>query len=257
MNKTLKFILIGILLIVFLISGIMVARILNNYDAGRNIYENAEELSGLSEGIKVYSQEELLLNIAEEELKNIDLNALQEVNEDVMGWILIPGTSVSYPLMDGDDNLFYLEHTWDKNSNSVGSIFLEENCSSDLDDFNTIIYGHNMKDKSMFGSLKLYKDEEFWKSAPYVYIVTEDGVLRYDVFATFEASVEGHVFWLDIKEDATKHKFIDASMDNSEIYTGVTPSVSDRILTLSTCTGSGYENRRVVQAVLVGTTVNE
>ena len=257
MNKSVKLVLIGVLLIVFIISGIMVIKTLNNYDDGSDIYDNAEELSGLSEGIKVYSEEELLLNITEEELKNIDLSALKEVNEDVMGWIVLPGTSVSYPLMDGDDNQYYLDHTWDKNSNSVGSIFLEEKCSSDLDDFNTIIYGHNMKDKSMFGSLKLYKDEDFWKSAPYVYLVTEEGVLRYDVFETFEADVEWHVFWIDIQEDATKQKFIDLSMESSQIDTGIIPEVSDQILTLSTCTGGGYEKRRVVQAVLVGTTLNE
>lgn len=257
MSNKVRNIIIAILLAVFVISGVMMAKTFNNYGKGEDIYNSAEEISGVSDGINIYTADELLLNLEKEKIGKIDMAALREINPDVMGWIVIPGTSVSYPLMDGEDNQYYLEHTWDRSLNSVGSIFLEENCSSELSDFNTIIYGHNMKDKSMFGSLKLYKDEEFWKEAPYIYVITGEGVRRYDIFASFEAEVDGHVFWINIQEDATKQKFIDFSLENSQINTGIIPSVSDKILTLSTCTGAGYEERRVVQAVLVGTTVNE
>ena len=102
--------------------------------------------------------------IAEFAEKNLD--ALREVNPDVLGWIEIPGTQLAYPIMDGDDNEYYLEHPWDKKASAAGSIFLERLNNSDLRDFNTLIYGHRMMNGSMFGSLtwtlkpNWYKNED-------------------------------------------------------------------------------------------------
>ena len=87
-------------------------------------------------------------------LKQLDIPALQEVNSEVIGWIYIPDTEISYPLLHTQDNETYLHAAWDGTENVAGSIFLETQCSTDLTDFNTIIYGHNMRNGSMFGALK-------------------------------------------------------------------------------------------------------
>jgi len=183
-------------------------------------------------------------------LSEIDLAALREENEDVLGWICIPDTPVNYPLMDGDDNSFYLSHAWDKTPSWYGSVFLEQNCSSDLTDFNTILYGHNMGDENIFGSLKHYAKANYWQEHPYVYIVDDHGVHRYEIFAAHEASLRSLTYVLGF-DNELRQQFIDAAIERSDIDTGIVPEITNRILTLSTCTGYTKNTRWVVQARLV------
>ena len=185
-----------------------------------------------------------------EEIAEINIAALREENEDVLGWIRIPDTRIDYPLLQGEDNDFYLKHTWQKQRNSVGSIFLEHLNRPDLTDFNTIVYGHNMRDKSMFGQLDNYSIEGFWETHPYVYIAIDSGVYRYEVFAFLQAPVDSVTYSIRPQRDDTKQEFIDYSMEHTWIDTGVRPVITDRILTLSTCTGRDYSARNVVQARL-------
>lgn len=184
-----------------------------------------------------------------ETLKKMELSSLQEVNGDVIGWIHIPDTVIDYPVLQGEDNHYYLSHTWDNKENVAGSIFMESTNQKDLSDFHTIIYGHNMKSKTMFSAIKNYRDENFWKEHPYIYIVNDDGVYRYEVYASYEAGVTSDTYRLGFKEEGKK-VFLEMGMDQSVIETGVNPESTDRILTLSTCTGNGHDTRWVVQACL-------
>ena len=185
-----------------------------------------------------------------EELAQINLAALREINPDVVGWIRIPGTKIDYPLMQGEDNEFYLNHTWQKEQNSVGSIFLECQNSADFTDYNTIVYGHNMNDGAMFADLENYALQTFWERNPYVYIVSDAGAYRYEIFAFFQPEVESLTYGMNPQRNDTKEKFLKQSLENSWIDTGITPETTDRILTLSTCSGSNYDYRYVVQARL-------
>ena len=92
----------------------------------------------------------------------------------------------SYPVLQGEDNAYYLSHAWDGTENTAGSIFLDYRASPNLTDFHTLIYGHRMRDGSMFGSLRQYNDAEFWRQHPSVYLSNEDGIWRYDIFAAYE-----------------------------------------------------------------------
>lgn len=183
----------------------------------------------------------------------VDLAALRRVNPDVVGWISIPGTQLSYPLMQGADNDYYLNHTWKKAKSAVGSIYLDYRNHGDMSDFNSIIYGHRMSDGSMFNSLRHYKDLDYWKAHPAVYIVTDSGVHRYEVFAAYEAdAVNGHTYRLGLEEADGQQAYINYCARRSAIETGVIPEPGDRIITLSTCVslGATYDTRWVVQAVL-------
>ena len=188
-----------------------------------------------------------------EELSLTDLEALREVNPDVVGWISIPETQLSYPLLQGEDNEYYLNHTWERAWNSAGSIYLESQVSSDLSDFNTLVYGHRMRDGSLFGSLRDYNKQDHWEKHPSVYIADDNGVHRYDIFAAHEVGVREITYGLKIESEKVKQAFIDFSLERSVIDTGVVPTVEDRILTMSTCTGTGYDTRWVVQARLAKT----
>lgn len=196
----------------------------------------AEEASGWSD--------EILTSLAE-----TDLGALREINTDVIGWICIPGTDLSYPLLQGSDNAYYLSHTWQKKKNSAGSVFLDYR--SDLDDLYSLIYAHRMSNTTMFGTLKFYDGEAFWAEHPSVYLVSEDAVSRYDIFSAFEASVHSDVYKLDLPEEE-REEFLAWCLEQSAIDTGITPEAKEKTICLSTCTsgGSVTGTRWVVHAVL-------
>lgn len=186
----------------------------------------------------------------QEKLAQIDLAALQAVNPDVVGWIEIPDTELSYPLVQQNDNAYYLNRTWDRTRNSSGSIFMDYTCSPALDDFHTIIYGHRMNDDTMFGTLKYYREPDFWPDHPSVYVATADGVYRYDLFSAQEADIKGVIYRLDLRESHLEEEFFQYCRENAVVNTLQNPTADDRILTLSTCTGSGHATRWVVHGVL-------
>jgi len=185
-----------------------------------------------------------------EAMTRISLEALREENPQVTGWIRIPGTRIDYPLMQGEDNDYYLNHTWNAQENPLGAIFLEYRNSPDLTDYNTIVYGHNMNDGSMFGNLRKYASEYHWKNNPYIYLATDAGVWRYEIFAAYRAKVDSATYGLSFHQETTRASFLIHALDSSVIQTKVVPEANDRILTLSTCSGIGYSSRWVVQARL-------
>lgn len=182
-------------------------------------------------------------------LEEINLDALREVNPDVIGWIYLPGTPINYPIVKGEDNSYYLSHTWDNRASNHGSIFQEAKCSADWTDDHTILYGHHMNDGSMFAALHNYYSQYFFDHYPYIYLVTDEGVLRYEIFSSYLAKIDSLAFGLGFSQEL-KEQFLQEALEYSEITCGVTPAVTDRILTLSTCTGWTYDSRRIVAARL-------
>ena len=185
-----------------------------------------------------------------EELRKMDLAALREVNPDVVGWIRVPGTKIDYPVVQGEDNDYYLKHTWQGNANTVGSIFMDFNANPDLTDFNTLIYGHNMRSGSMFASLRNYSQQSYFDAHPYVYLLVDNGAFRFEVFSAYKAELDASAYGQSFRQRETREIFLQDAAEKSAIETGITPGIRDRILTLSTCSGSGYDTRWVVQARL-------
>jgi len=204
------------------------------------------------------TQPEELPDFYAHSLKKLNLTALQETNPDVIGWILLPNTQINYPLLHTSDNSTYLSTAWDGTHNAAGSIFLETRSDPRFSDFNTIIYGHHMRNGSMFAPLMGYKEEAFLSGHEHIYIATTGGIRRYTVFAAYEAPVTSDTYRLYFKNTAQKQTALDFYLDSSHWESPLTPTVSDHILTLSTCTGNGrYETRWVVQAVQTGFWANE
>lgn len=188
-----------------------------------------------------------------ESMATLDLKKLQDINSEAVGWISIPGTVVYYPLMQGDDNDKYLNYTYDLTRSSVGSIFLDYRAESNMSGFNTIIYGHRMNDGSMFSCLNDYRSQNFFEEHQYIYITVDAVAYKYQVFSAYigSASIESACYNLQFGSDDEKQSFLDTICETSEIETGITPTISDRIITLSTCTGNGHINRMIVNGVLV------
>lgn len=184
-------------------------------------------------------------------LENVDLEALRSYNREVLGWIAIPGV-LSYPLMRGGDNSFYLNHTWNGARNSVGSVFMDYRCSADMSDFNTVIYAHRTRRGAMFGSLSQYASQSFWKAHPDVFLVTDAGISRYRIYAAYEAELTGPAYYNRVSSEESRKSFISSGVGQSVIVSDVSPGPGDRFVTLSTCTGNGHSTRWVVQAVRMG-----
>lgn len=263
-------ILMAVLALVLLLSTVMLLRSAADYKKGEEIYAEAQQLVELPElpafqpapavpqpaepappaASAPEEPEPVYIDPYADALRAMDFTALREVNPEVLGWILIPDTVVSYPLLQHADNDYYLKRTWKTWRSAVGSIFLECRSSADLSDFHTVIYGHNMNNGSMFGSLKKYKALDYWAKHPKVYLTTDGGSFAYEIFAAYEVSTEGLTYRIGFGDDSEKQAFLDFCMAQSVIDTGVVPTTADRIVTLSTCTGRGHSTRWVVQAVL-------
>lgn len=267
MNRWLRRMLALSLLVLFLGSGWLALRQLIDYQIAGHDREQAREQAGLAAQIDVPDAPVPLASAEEPEqlpvqppleeraqyLLEVDLDELCRTNPDVVGWICIPGTQLDYPVLQSEDNQYYLNHTWQGKRNAAGSVFLECKVSPDFSDFNTIIYGHNMKNGSIFGSLRQYRTQSHYQENPCIYIVNDSGVHRYEIFAAFEAEVRGYTYRLDINTPEKKQAFLDYSAQHSVLQTKAAPTVEDSVITLSTCTGNGYDYRWVVQGVLTGT----
>lgn len=183
-------------------------------------------------------------------LREMDFAALQEVNPDVVGWLVIPETGISYPLLQGETNNTYLRHTWRGEYSTRGSVFIDSQCSRELTDFNTIVYGHRMRNGTMFAPLANYGSESYRQAHPCVYIATNNGTYRYEIFAVYETNTSASAYRLGMNSEAARQQFLDECRGVSALDTGLVPTPKDRILTLSTCTTANDDTRLVVQAVL-------
>ena len=179
----------------------------------------------------------------------VDFSALKSVNEDIVGWLYIEAIpKISYPIVQGKDNQYYLKHTVEGVENSSASIFMDYRNNSDYSDANTIIYGHNMKNLSMFGLLKQMKDPEVFAKSPYIWIVTEQEEICYEVFSARNVS-EHDALYNQLRIDPEEFlALLGEYHAASEVESAHTFDGTEQIITLSTCT-SDDTVRCVVQAV--------
>lgn len=187
------------------------------------------------------SQENNLL-----ELKVIDFNSLTSLNSDIIGWITIPGTKIDYPILHSNDNKEYLHLTFLKEESSSGSIFVDKNNSGNFSDYNTIIYGHNMKNGSMFSLLKSYKDEEFYKQNKYIQIYTPESSNNYKIISCYETYDTSDSYNIDFSSLTEYEKWLQ-EISNKSDYKTENYDFNKNTITLSTCIGaSGQRYRWVV-----------
>ena len=181
---------------------------------------------------------------------SVNIKSLELINPEVKGWIYFENEDISYPVLYSGDNTKYLKTSYDGQRASAGSIFLDQGNSGSFDDQYIIMYGHNMKDKSMFGKLRLYNQSDYYDDHKYFQIYTDDGVYRYMVFACkdvskFDQLYEPHrMAEPDFREFVLKH-----IAAGSKIDTAVLPNDSDHVITLSTC--STPNHRLIVSAIRI------
>ncbi len=181
----------------------------------------------------------------------VDFEALWEINSDIVGWLYLAAEEISYPIVQADDNDYYLYRTVEGTENASGSIFMEYQNSSDFSDPNTIIYGHNMRDLSMFGSLQhLYTYEDYLIDDTF-WVITPDAAYRYNIFNMEYTVSDGDVYVLFSGPSELVTNYIEGRINNSLVDFGIEEyDENSKIVTLSTCTSSSGEGRFVVQGIL-------
>lgn len=175
-------------------------------------------------------------------------NKLNEINTDYICWISIPNTKINYPVVKGIDNSFYLNHNFLKDESKAGAIFIDYRCTP-LEDKNTIIYGHYMKDGSMFAGLQSISKNSLEPSE--IYIATKSQVLVYQIFSIIkeEANANSYETFWSTEDDYLN--YINTLKNRSIINYNVSLNESDNIITLSTCDYNYNNGRLLVIAKLV------
>lgn len=237
-----------------------------------------EQLPAPTEAAASDEATELPMAMIYEPMENpVDFESLKAINSDIVGWIEMEAIDVFYPIMQSTDNEYYLYRTFRKVNNIAGSVFMDCRNHPDFTDKNTIIYGHNMKNGSMFGRLKEYLEKPKKRAAasenqtpgeatptprpetltayercPYFWIYTPEYIYQYEIYSVGEVG-EGSVgFKLTFEEEADFERFLTRTTRNSRYRTGVTVDVTDSVVTLSTCT-STHDERLLVHGKLVKT----
>lgn len=165
----------------------------------------------------------------------VDFDGLLKTNCDVTGWIYIEDTNINEPIVQGTDNKYYVDHMADGTRNSAGSIFIDYRNAPDFSDPHTVIYGHNMKNKTMFAHITEYKDPEFFKSHSMGKIMTPAGNFQFEVIGGYVADLRDPAWRLDFETDEEFLYWLQDTMSRSEIGGTYVPDGTERIITLSTC----------------------
>ena len=186
---------------------------------------------------------------------SIDFDKLLAINSDIVGWIEIPGTVIDYPIVKGTDNEYYQYYTVEKEKLSAASIFMDYTNAGDFSDANTVVYGHNMKNGSMFHSIESYFEDGFYSAHSYMNVYSATGAkYKGEIFAVFSIAADYDYRNSYFENDDAFEAFITDMKSRSIINVGMEILPGDRIITLSTCSHFGHNSsnqRLVVMAKLV------
>ncbi|WP_394883285.1 class B sortase [Clostridium baratii] len=199
-----------------------------DYKESKNAYEKVREVKNNSN------------NFSEELIKR---------NEDYKMWIEVPNTNINYPVVQGKDNDFYLNHDFNKKESSSGAIFMDYKNNIDKDK-NIIIYGHNMKNKSMFQNLMKFKDEEFWKENNKIILTIDGKTYEYEIFSSYISNAKDIDLKTNFENDDEYLKYIDDIKKKSIFHRDMNIKSNDRIITLSTCSYEKDDARMIIHGRL-------
>lgn len=263
MKKKILIPVILLLLGVFLYSAWNVVGTLLEYREGQNFYENLEQYvdtpnqesnAAKKSKLPLLFQTKgptvpVLSETDDYPQINVDFDALREINDDVVGWVYIPDTEINYPVLQGEDNDQYLYHLLTGAYNGSGSIFLDAGVASDFSGKNSPVYGHNMKNGSMFAGLMDYKSQEFFDQHPKAYLMTPEKNYVVHLFSGYVIDTWSNA-WDMVFADGKFGEWLRDLQSRSCFSSTVIPEEDDCVLTLSTCSYEVTEGRFVVHGIL-------
>lgn len=229
-----------IALCVFVYSGYKLYHIYSQNHAEKEEKEELQQLSNIPENL--------------EEDFEINWKALKKKNEEILAWLLIPDTNISYPIVKGSDNSFYLTHSFEKKVNYAGAIFMDHQADGKFKDRNTLIYGHNMWHKTMFTDIEKFKKKKFFNEHPYLYIFTPEQNYRCEIFSIHSAKDLSASYDLNYPDTESWQKYQTMVQELSDFKRDVKLTPKDHIVSLSTCSyeeGNSTDLRYLLHAKLV------
>lgn len=188
---------------------------------------------------------ETMQRIAQQWLAEIDHEALLEVNGDYACWIYGPGTPIDYPIVHDENNDYYLNHLFDGRRNSSGTLFMDYRNLPGFLDPNTLVYGHHMRNGTMFGTLTDYYNGGYYEAHPYMLLVSEGEICVIELFAGYVTSSGDHCYDIAISDEEDMLEFIATAMRKSDFESLASIQPTDRLITLSTC-AYAFENARYI-----------
>ena len=203
------------------------------------------------------TEEEPEESLDEEMNKVIDFENLQQnTNGDIYAWVSIPDTNIDYPVLQHSTNdLYYLDYNLDGSKGYPGCIYSERKNDQEFSDFNTVLYGHNMKNGTMFNNLHNFEDNTYMEEHPYVYIYLPDKTLKYEIFAAYQYDDRHLLYSFDYKSENVRKGYLEDILNmksmSAVINKDITVSADSKIITMSTCVGNQSTKRFLVQAVLL------
>ena len=252
-----------VLLIIFIIIIICCFKIVSWIIDNRKTSNNIEEINTITDVIEKDDDENTeLINEEKDQtsdywyyikfpLIDVDINKLKEKNADTVGWINVNNTNINYPYVQGKDNSYYLEHSYDKKYNEAGWVFLDYRNNKTLSDKNNILYAHSRLDKTMFGSLSKTLKSNWYnnKDNNIIRLSTEKENTLWQIFSVYKIPEESYYITTNFNSDNEYQKFLDIISSRSIHNFNTTLNTDDKILTLSTCYSD--TERTVVHAKLI------
>lgn len=254
MKKLIRIIIILFALSIMSFSAYKLWEVQAEYAEGENIYEGY--INNFVETVKVDTGKsgdtvkvEHAAQAAEVEKKiSVDFDSLIKENQDVVAWIYSENTPINYPVVQSHDNDYYLRRLLDHSYNIAGSIFMDYRNSPDFSDFNTIIYGHNLKTDTMFGSLKEYSSQEYYEKHSEIYLSTPQGDYVIELISAFRTDIDDDIYILPQNEKELEDLY-HRVVEGSNFHADSSFEEGDRLITLSTCSDYGDED---VRYILIG-----
>ncbi|MDD6667328.1 MAG: class B sortase [Lachnospiraceae bacterium] len=248
------FIFLLLLLIFALSSGIVIKRYYPRCEAEWKYKSMQKEVD---EKRKENKKDQSKDSVSDDSVRaNVDFKALKAQYPDVIGWLNVPGTEIDYPILMSSkdkDTDYYLRRTIDEKESLPGCIYVEKEQNRDFSDFNTIIYGHNMRNGTMFGTLKRFRDEQFFEEHPEFTVETEDRLMTYKIYVSVRMDDRHLLKSYDQSTESGKEQYLKDIGSGSDSYfhhSDLKPTENDHLITLSTCIGQDPSHRFLLVGVL-------
>ena len=225
------------------------------YQAGRQMYQDLAQYVSPPPETPEKAPENLSAspNAAEQDDTQwplVDFEALQRTGKDVVAWIYIEGTAINYPVVQSSNNSYYLNRLADGTVNSAGSIFMDYRNDPHLTDRNTILYGHHMKNGTMFQPITRYKNQSFYEDHPVCLILTPQGNYKVEIFAGYVTNMNTQAWKLEFGSDEEYESWLQEAVSQSLFRSPIVPTAQDRVVTFSTCTYEYSDARFVLVGVI-------
>ncbi|MEE3498530.1 MAG: class B sortase [Ruminococcus bromii] len=255
-KKTFHYVLLVTFLIIILIGLVCVLFVFGNNLKAQNDYNSVKssvEATTAQIQTSGASYENSDTDLAE---NPIDFDALANTNDEIYAWITIPNTNIDYPVLQSKtSDLFYIDHDVNKNYLFAGSIYSEFSNLRNFSDRDTVLYGHNMLDGSMFADLHKFEDEDFFNENKYIYIYQKNRKLTYEIVSAYNYDSRHIMNSFNFADDNVFQEYINDVMnphsDVRNVNSDVELNLDSKLLTLSTCLNGNNDGRFLVQGVLI------